>query len=192
MVCQMPHGNPGETAWEQVGEGLERDWSSWLRNGELLDPGTPGQVRSDGTRSALPPKCSRREGQCSRARHAQDTPWDPPGQQELRAVSPRELDPQAWGDHPYQCLPLGVTLWGHLAWQDAQIPPSRWKQTFQIEESAQPILKMWIEHLRETDVQGHTTIPGCTGVQARRFSFCLEGLKKSGPLSPGTSPTSAS
>ena len=77
--------------------------------------------------------------------------------------------------------PGGYT-WGHLARQDAQIPLSRWKQTLQIEESAQPILKMWSEHLRETDVQGHTAIPGCIGVQARRFSFCLSGLKKSRPL----------
>ena len=113
---------------------------------------------------------------------------DLPGQQEPQTVSARELDPQAWGERPYQCLPLGASpspggyTWGHLARQDAQIPLSRWKQTLQIEESAQPILKMWSEHLRETDVQGHTAIPGCIGVQARRFSFCLSGLKKSRPL----------
>ena len=43
---------------------------------------------------------------------------DLPGQQEPRTVSVRELDPQAWGERPYQCLPLGpppalgVTLGG--------------------------------------------------------------------------------
>lgn len=127
----------GKLPGNRLGQGLESGWSSWLRNGGSPDSGTPGQVRSDGTKSALPPeaqeteaslKCIRRE---SFSALEQDTLpghtlWDvvprgqgtSPASKEPRTVSSRELDPQAWGERPYQCLPLGpppalgVTLGG--------------------------------------------------------------------------------
>lgn len=181
----------GKPPGSRLGKGLESDWSSWLRNGGAPDPGTPGQVRSDGTRSALPPKCSGGERvsaleQDTLPGHTLGTSSPevrgPPGPAGAAGSLTERAGSPSLGRSSLSVPPPGGNTWGHLAWQDAQIPPSRWKQTFQIEESAQPILKMWSEHLRETDVQGHTTIPGCIGVQARRFSFCLSGLKKSGPL----------
>ena len=66
--ARCPVVTPGKLPGSRLGQGLESGWSSWLKNGGSPDPGTPGQVRSDGTRSALPPTAWKTEAslKCSR------------------------------------------------------------------------------------------------------------------------------
>ena len=139
----------GKPPWSRLGQGLESGWSSWLRNGGTPIPGTPGQVTSDGTRSALPPaareteappKGSRGESfsaleQDRLAGHTLGTSFPevrgPPrpagaaGSLSKRAGSPSlgrwSLSVPCPGASPSP----GGKAWGCLGWQDTQILLSR-------------------------------------------------------------------